>query len=165
MPVDSWPSTVRRWLRRIELTFSILLLAALAVIAVSISAVLDEIALWIGFLLPGLLGLAALVGAGLDAHGLIRNRESSRIRGSSRWIVIGGLAVAGAIGLLAVVTLFVVVQTILVVTVVDTGGGVMFGPILFMFSGSILAVAVLLRSAGETVLVARGLLDPPNTRP
>lgn len=144
----------RSRLRSIEVTLSVLLLAAVALNPTVGSTALGEWILWIVFVVPGLLGIAALVGAGIDAYATATGQErDSQRSGASRWVVVGRLAVAGVIGALAIVTLFLVVQTILVVTVIDTGGGVVFGPILYSFAGSVLAVVVLLRSAGEILSV------------
>lgn len=150
MPADDRSSTYRSWLRRIELACSLVLLTAMATIALSDSEIRNELALSIGFFVPGVLGLSALISSGLDVYAILR-REPGRTKGESRWLLTGRVVLASTIGLLAAATLFLVIQTILIVTVIDTGGGVVFGPILWMFTGSVLAVAVLLRFAGETI--------------
>lgn len=124
----------------------------MATIALSDSEIRNELALSIGFFVPGVLGLSAFISSGLDVYVILR-RETGRTKGESRWLLTGRVVLASTIGLLAAATLFLVIQTILIVTVIDTGGGVVFGPILWMFTGSVLAVAVLLRFAGETFCI------------
>lgn len=155
MPVDDRPSTIRDRIQRIEVVLSVLLLVMVAITIAPLEPSLGEWTLWVVFLLPGVLGLAALVGVGIDVFKMVSKRSNSKTATAPRWIVFGKLAAIGTIGILAGCTLFLIIQTILIVTIVDTGGGVMFGPILFSFTGSLLAIALLARTVGQRVLDAR----------
>lgn len=152
MSDDVRPSRTRYWLRRLEFAFALLVLVALLLIVVSISPILEEIALAIAFFFPGLLGVVALVNAARDGY-LFTRKQTGPIPSDSQWLVLGRLIVTGISGLLAIATLFIIVQTILIVTVIDTGGGVVFGPLLWMVTGSSLAVVVVFRSVVESLLV------------
>lgn len=143
---DGRSSSYRNWLGYLEVAISLLHLTAIAVIALSVSATLEELAASLSFLIPGLLGLMALVSSVFDVY-LIRSQNANPRKNISWWLLLGRLVVTGVIGLLAVATLFLILQTILIVTVINTGGGVIFGPILWTFTGTSLAVMVLLRSA------------------
>jgi|GEM_PF-4208535 len=142
-------STIRHEIRRVEITSSALLLAALALGGLSLSPRVTEGALLVVFVIPGLLGLVALAGAGIDVfniHATWKAGEADRRRRAS---VTGKLLVPGVTGVLAGVTLFWIGQTVLVLTVVDTGGGVIFGHLFFMATGTLLAVVILLRAVGQ----------------
>lgn len=149
MPVDERPSNIRNWLQRIEVVFSVLLLATIAVTVTPLEPSLGEWTLWVVFFIPGLLSLAALLGVGIDVFRVFITRSTSQSDAISRRILIGKVAIMGAIGLLAGITLFLVVQTVLIATIIETGGGVIFGPFLFSFTGGLLAVVVLARTAGQ----------------
>lgn len=155
MPVDDRSSTIRDQIQRIEVVLSALLLAMIAITIAPLEPSLGEWTLWVVFLLPGVLGLAALVGVGIDVFKLVSTRSNTQTATAPRWIVLGKLAVIGTICVLAGGTLFLVVQTILIVTIVDTGGGVMFGPILFAFTGGFLAIVVLVRVVSQRFFAAR----------
>lgn len=159
MSADDRSLLYQRWLRHTELALSFLLLVAMGVLGVSNSATIDELTLMVVFLVPGLLSVAALVSCGLDVYQLTWNGASLQTS-SSRWIVITTLCLTGVIGLLAIGTLFIVVQTILVVTVIDTGGGVILGPFLWMLTGTALAVVICLRSAVEVFLIDQRPIVP-----
>ncbi len=154
MSLDDAPLPSQRRVRQIELALACLLLGAMAVLSASDSATLAEAGLTVSFLVPGLLSLVALVSAGWTVYLLVWTERDRRIRDS--WPRLGTLAVTGVIVSLAVTTLYFVVQTILVATVIDTGGGVMFGPILGTATGVALATLVCLRSVVGVLLADRG---------
>lgn len=159
MSADDRSPLYQRWLRHTELTLSVLLLATIGVLGVSNSATIDEMGLLVVFAVPGLLSVTALVSTGCDVYQLTLNGASLQTS-SSRWLVIGTLCLTGITGLLGIGTLSIVVQTILVVTVIDTGGGVILGPLLWMLTGTALAVVICLRSAVETFLMDQKLIVP-----
>lgn len=165
MPVDDRPSTIQDWLQRIEVVFSVLLLATIAITIAPLEPSLGEWTLWVVFLIPGLLGLAALFEVGIDVFRLLSTRSNSQSTTISRQALVGKVAVIGVLGILAGITLFLIVQTILVVTIVETHGGVMFGPILFTFTGGLLAVVVLVRSIGRQLLSKRTLGQTQDLQP
>lgn len=159
MSADDRSLLYQRWLRHIELALSFLLLAAIGVLGVSNSATIDELTLVVVFFVPGLLSVTALVSSGVDVYQLTWKGASLQTS-SSRWPVVGTLALTGISGLLAIGTLFIVVQTILVATVIETGGGVILGPFLWMLTGTALAVVICLRSAVETFLLNQKPIVP-----
>lgn len=147
--------SMRRWILGVEIVFSALTLVLVFSVLTPISFTIRTPSVWIVYLVPGSLGLAAILGAGIDSFGMISIREGVGLEGRSRWVVFGTLALSCVIGILAIGTLFFVLQTFLIVTVVDTGGGVLFGPVLFLSTGSLLAVVILVRTVGCRLILAR----------
>lgn len=156
-------STIHHWIRRVEFTCSALLLAALALGGLSISSRLTEVALLVAFLIPGFLGLVALAGVGVDLFDMYSTWKRVESQRRRLMPVAGKLVVTAVTGVLAVVTLFWVVQTILVLTVVDTGGGVIFSHLFFMFTGTLLAGVIVLRTVGKQFVYGR--IAPPDDHP
>lgn len=144
MPVDDRPFNVRHSIRGIEVAFSVLVLAIVATAVSSLEPRLGDWIVWVIFLIPGTLAVASLLGAGVDVFGVVSGTGTAQPRRR----VLGTLLVAGATGILATITLLLIVQTVLTVTV-GTGGGVLFGPILFTFTGGLLAIVVLTRAVGR----------------
>lgn len=127
--------------------------AALAVCTLAVVAALVRSSLepffgawsrWVVLGVPTALAAAALVEVGLDVRETVSDRsglaEWTRLRVAGR--IFGWVLTVGLGGL----TLWLVVGTIYVLRV-DTGGGVLFGPILALGTASLLAVLVLARFA------------------
>ena len=156
MSADDQSLPSQRWFHHLELGVSLLLIAAIALLRLADSGALNELALLLLFFIPGFLGLVALANVGFEVY-LLKWGTTSLKHSSSRVTLFATLALTGIIALLAVITLSIIAQTILVVTVVDTGGGVIFGPVLWAFTGGILAVVICVRFAVERFLLGERL--------
>ena len=172
MPADERSSVVRSRIRVLELVF------ALLVVAIAAATVFDwpvplsgRLTGWIALFVPGVLGAAALVGAALDAkiavfeaRGASPPRREARTWRTNRGSGAGGLGKTGAldgidagslalslvVGGLAAITLWWIGLTGYAIYAAETGG-VLFGPVLALLTGSLLGCLILLRTIGGRV--------------
>lgn len=152
MVFDGQHARIRGWLRHIEFDLSVLLLAALVVDGIAISATLSQLAFFFGFFVPIFLAVTVLLRSGLDMY-LISQTRGQTVTNLSRWHFLLQFTIFWILSLLAVATLSIVFLTFAGPTMVDTEGGVVFGPVLWMLVGTILALVILLRFAVEHFLI------------
>ncbi|GEM_PF-3275796 len=136
------PSTVRSSIRAVELGGSALVVALTASMLVDVgrSAVDPPLAFeWLVLGVPGVLALAALVGAVLDGIGAVYGADGLGA-------AVGRLAVPALVAVLALATLWWVGGSLLVVLFAESGG-VFFGPVFALFTASALGAVVLARAA------------------
>ena len=138
-------TSVREPVRTVELACTSLTVVLLVAFAADAFYLLPATT-WVLLLISGALAVSTFIGASFDGGRVLFTGESSIDRRLCT------LAVALPAGVLAVLTLFWVGVTLWVLAAPPERGGVLFGPLLALFTAGPLAVLVLLREGARRLV-------------